>query len=176
MLVFLGPVASSSPASFWEMENLWPHPRTTRSESVMVFCKLDWLRWGTIWHRIKKLSQSSWPAWETPRWRSRRTCAHRLLRELQDYSSLLNSRPQEKVGSHQKKTPHIQGQRRSPSKTVGEAKSRLESNPIPTRHQARTVFERLLRRSRSAVACCTGGGSGGSTPGCAMSPLGAGHH
>ena len=27
--------------------------------------------------------------------------------------------------------PHIQGQRRSPSKTVGGAKSHLESNPIP---------------------------------------------
>ena len=118
MLVFLGPVASSSPASFWEMENMGPHPRTTRSESVMVLCKLDWPRWGTIWHQIKKLSQSSWPAWETPRWQSRRTCACRLLRELQNYSLLLNNRPQEKVGSHQKKIPHIQGQRRSPSKTM----------------------------------------------------------
>ena len=29
--------------------------------------------------------------------------------------------------------PHIQGQRRSPSKMVGGAKSCLESNPIPTR-------------------------------------------
>ena len=32
-----------------------------------------------------------------------------------------------------KKIPHIQGQRRSPSKMVGEAKLHLESNPIPTR-------------------------------------------
>ena len=33
-----------------------------------------------------------------------------------------------------KKIPLIQGQRRSPSKTVGGAKSHLESNPITTRH------------------------------------------
>ena len=41
---------------------------------------------------------------------------------------------QEIVIFHQKKMPHIQGQRRSPRKTVGIAKSCLESNPIPTRH------------------------------------------
>ena len=66
------------------------------------------------------------------KWQSRRTCAH-LLRELQNYNSLLNNHWQENVGSHWKKIPHIQGQRRSPNKMVGGAKSRLESNPIPAR-------------------------------------------
>ena len=38
--------------------------------------------------------------------------------------------------------PHVQGQRRSPSKTVGGVKSHLESNPIPTRdtQRAQTNF------------------------------------
>ena len=39
---------------------------------------------------------------------------------------------QENVGSHQRKIPYVHGQRRSPSKSVGGAKSCLESNPIPT--------------------------------------------
>ena len=69
----------------------------------------------------------------SPRWWSSRTCAHLLLQELQNYNSLLNNRSQENFGSDQKKIPHIQGQRRSPSKMVGGAKSHLESNPIPTR-------------------------------------------
>ena len=67
-----------------------------------------------------------------PRWQSRRTCAHLLLHKLQNYN-LLNNRRQENVGSHQKKIPHIQGQRESSGKTVGGTKSCLESNPIPTR-------------------------------------------
>ena len=40
---------------------------------------------------------------------------------------------QENAVSHQKKIPHIQGQKRSPSKRVGGAKSCLESNLIPAR-------------------------------------------
>ena len=36
-----------------------------------------------------------------------------------------------------KKIPHVQGQRRSPSKTVGGVKSHLESNPIPSRNAQR---------------------------------------
>ena len=36
-----------------------------------------------------------------------------------------------------KEIPHIQGQRRSPSKMVGGANSHLESNPIPTRDAQR---------------------------------------
>ena len=40
---------------------------------------------------------------EFPRWQSRRTCTHLLLRELQKYNSLLNNHRQENVGSHQKK-------------------------------------------------------------------------
>ena len=66
------------------------------------------------------------------RWRSRRTCAHLLLQELQNYNSLLNNRWQDNVGSHQKEIiPHIQGQRRSRSKTVGEAQSWQNQIPYP---------------------------------------------
>ena len=106
-----------------------------------------------------------------------------------------NKHRQENVGSHQKKIPHTQGQRRSPSKTAGGVKLHLESNPIPTRgarraqtnlvctriqrpHRdwARTVFECLLWRYGSAVDCCRGRGSGCSRPGCGISPLGGGRH
>ena len=52
------------------------------------------------------------------RWWSRRTCSHLLLWELQNYNSLLNNCRLENVGSHQKKIPYVQGQRRSPSKMV----------------------------------------------------------
>ena len=65
-------------------------------------------------------------------------CTHLLLWELQKYNSLLNNYWQENVQSHQKKIPHVQGQRRSPSKMVGQVKSHLESNPIPTSDARRT--------------------------------------
>ena len=111
-----------------------------------------------------------------------------LLWELKNYNSLLNNSRQEKVGSHQKKIPRIQGQRKSPRKTVGGEKSHLEStNPTPARdvpkaqtkpcvHQEAPqrlsqtclwVFKCLLRKYRSAVACRLGYG---------ISPLGGGHH
>ena len=125
------------------------------------------------------------------RWWSRRMCAHLLMLELQNYNSLLNYHWQENVGSHQKKILHIQGQRRSPNKMVQGVKSHLESNPIPTRDTWRTqtkpyaqqeipqrlsqtwlwVFECLLQRYGSAVACCRGRGSGCSRPGCGITLL-----
>ena len=64
-------------------------------------------------------------------------CAHFLLLELQNHNSLLNNHWEENVGSHQKKIPYVQEQRRSPSKMVGGAKLCLESNPIPTREAQR---------------------------------------
>ena len=92
-------------------------------------------------------------------------------------------------------TPHVQGQRRSPSKTVGGVNLWLESNPIPARDAQRaqtnlvdpetqrphrdwerTVFEHLLWRYGSAVDCCRGRGSGFSRLGYGISPLGGGCH
>ena len=124
-------------------------------------------------------------------------CAHLLLWELHNYSSLLNNHRQNNVGSHQKKIPHIQGQRRSPSKTVGGAESCLDSNHIPSGNTWRAhtkfcvhqdpetpqrlsqtclwVFECPLRRFRSAAACHRGMGSGCSRPGhtaWGISPIG----
>ena len=122
-------------------------------------------------------------------------CAHLLLRELQNYNSLLNNHWQENVASHQKKIPHVKGHRRSPSTMAGGVKLHLESNPIPakdawrnqtnlmcTRTQgphrdwARTTFECLLWRYETAVACCRIGGSGCSRAGYCISPLGGGSH
>ena len=85
---------------------------------------------------------------------SRRTCAHLLLQELQNYNSLLNNYRQENVRSHQKKIPHIQGQRRSPSKTVGGAKSYLESKPIPSRDVQRTQENVVCTRTQRPHRDC----------------------
>ena len=96
----------------------------------------------------------------------------------------------------EKKILLVQGQRRSPKKMVGEARSCLESNPIPARdaeraptkscaHQKNSqrmiqtclwVFECLLWRYGSTVACFRGRGSGCSRPRYSISPLGGGHH
>ena len=97
--------------------------------------------------------------------------------------------------SNCEETPHLREQRRSPSKTVGGAKSRSDSNPIPTRDAQRAqtnlvhtrtqrphrdwdraVFGCLLRTCGSAVACRRGRGSGCSGPGHGRSPLGGGLH
>ena len=59
-----------------------------------------------------------------------KTCAH-LLREHQNHNQLLNNCRQENVGSHQKKIPHVQGQRRSCNKTVGGVQPHLKSSLIP---------------------------------------------
>ena len=127
------------------------------------------------------------PIWERIRWRSWRTCAHLILQELHNCNSLLNNHRQENIGSHQEKIPHVQGQRRSPNKTVGQAKSWLESNPIFTRDTLRAqtkpyacqdqaipqrlsqtwhrVFECLLWSHWSAVAWHRDRGSGCSRAG-----------
>ena len=90
--------------------------------------------------------------------------------------------------------PPIQGQRRSPSKTVEGGKSCLESNPTPARDAQRaqtypvhtraqrpdrdwdrTVFECLLQRYGSALDCFRARDSGCSKPWYVISPLGRGH-
>jgi len=129
------------------------------------------------------------------RWQSTRMCTHLLLLELQNYNLLLNRHQKKNVGSIPKKIPHVQGQRRSTNKMAEGTKSHLESNPVPVsdswraqtklvgtrtqRHHkdwARTVFECLLQRYGSAVACHRGRGSGCSRPACGISPLGGGRH
>ena len=108
-------------------------------------------------------------------------CAHLLLRELQNYNSLLNNHHQENGGSHQKKKiPHAQGQRRSPSKMVEGAKSRLESNPIITR-EAQSVQNLVHTRNphrdwaRPAFECLSisCGGTGQQWPAAGAGTLGA---
>ena len=57
-------------------------------------------------------------------------CTHLLLKELQNYNSLLNNHPEENVVFHQKEISNVQGQRRSHSKMGGGVK---ESNLMPSR-------------------------------------------
>ena len=118
-------------------------------------------------------------------WCSRRTCTFVLLREHQNHNWLLNNHRQENVRSHQKIIPHIQ--RKNPNKIVGRTQSCLKSNfrhtretrRVETKHCAHQdpgkrsshfhkrlnqtclwVFECLLWRHGSAVACHRDRGSG----------------
>ena len=108
------------------------------------------------------------------RWQSRRMYTHLLLQELQNYNSLLNNHRRENVGSHQKKIPYIQGQRRSPSKMVGGRNHSYNQTPYQLdmlrqfkqnlcapepRDPAETEPDlclSLLRRYRLAVVCRRG--------------------
>ena len=131
------------------------------------------------------------------RWWSRRMCTHSVLQVLQIDILRLHSHQQENVGSHQKKIPPIQGQRRSLSKMVGEMRLHLESNPIPTRGAQRVQTKPCvpqdqetaqrqpdlclssLQKCRSAVTYCRGRDSGGSYLGHAdygINPLGGSSH
>ena len=105
---------------------------------------------------------------------------HLLLRELQNYNSLLNNHGQENVGSHQKKIFHVQGQRGSPRKTVGEVKSHLESSSIPTRDtqraQTNLVCTRTQRPQETETVLCLSvscGGTGQQGPATRAGALGA---
>ena len=50
--------------------------------------------------------------------------------------------------THFEEIPHVQGQRRSHSKTIGGAESHLESNPIPTRDIQRTQTHLVCTRTQ----------------------------
>ena len=71
------------------------------------------------------------------RWQNKRMYTHLFLQEHQNLKQLLNNHWQENVGSHQKKIPHIQGQRKSPNKMIGGAQSHLKSNLRPARDAQR---------------------------------------
>ena len=121
-------------------------------------------------------------------WQNRRTCASSPVRTPELQLAAEQPSTGECWFPHtQKKIPHIQRQKRSPNKMVGGAKLHLESNPIPTgevwRAQTKPcvhqvlgapqrlsqtclwVYECLLWRHGSAVACCMDRGSGFSRPG-----------
>ena len=112
-------------AALFTKARTWKQPKCPSTEQCI---KKMWCVYTMDYYSVTKKNELS-------RWWSRRTCTH-LLQELQNYSSLLNNHQQENAGSHQKKISQIRGQR-SHSKTVGGAKSHLESNPIPARDAQR---------------------------------------
>ena len=61
--------------------------RTNTIDSMKIFC-------------LRKSHQDY-----EPRWRSRRTCSHSLLREHQNHNQLLDNHRQEDTGTHQKRHP-----------------------------------------------------------------------
>ena len=137
----------------------------------MALCSLCVMAWSLLW-RCMDMKQwgKLWLIWEKSfleeavlhclkeyvkdmvdgegRQCSRRMCAHLLLWECQNYNSLLNNCWQKKVGSCQKKMPHVQGQRRSPRNMVGGAKLYLESNTIPTRDPWRAQTNPVCTRTQ----------------------------
>ena len=80
-------------------------------------------------------------------------------------SSLLSNYHLENAGSHHKKVSHIQGQRRSPNKTVGGVKLSLESNPIPTRDAAAAAAAKSLQSCPTLCDPIEGSPPGSSIPG-----------
>ena len=70
-----------------------------------------------------------------------------LFSKFQNYNLLLNNHQQKNVGSHQKKIPHVQGQRQSPSNMVRGAKFLLESNLIPVRDAQQNFVRTITQRS-----------------------------
>ena len=116
-------------------------------------------------------------------------CSHLLLQGLQNYNSILNNSPPKKDTPHlrAKEKPHQQDGRRGEivfrikphsHQRLSEAKTNLVHTRTqrPHRDSARTVFECLLWRYRSAVDCCRDRGSGCSRPGYGISPLGGCRH
>ena len=146
--------------------------------------------WHAAVHGVAESDTTEWlnltDTHFVPRGQSRRTCAHLLLRD----NSLLNNHQQENVGSHQKRIPHVQGQRRPQQdgrrgkimfriKPYTRQRQSEDSNPcvhqeIPQRvsQPCLWVSACLLWRHRSAVACHKGRGSGCSRPASGISPLG----
>ena len=109
--------------------SVFPSIRVFSNESVLC------IRWPKYWSFGFSISPSNeYSGIFRTRWWIKRTCAHLLMRELQNCNSMLNNHWQENVGSYLKTI--TQGQRRSPNKMVG-VKSHLESNPIPTRDAQR---------------------------------------
>ena len=100
--------------------------------------------------RVLSFSPHAFLGLLSTRWQSRRTCAQLLLRELQNCNSLLNNHWQQNVGSHQKKIPYVQGQRKSPNKMVGGVKSHLESSPVPARDAQRTQMKPCVHQDPEA--------------------------
>ena len=73
----------------------------------------------------------------TPRLLSRRKCTHLLLRELQNYNSLLNNRQLENVGSHQKKDIPHSGTKEKPQQDGRRGKITFRIKLQPTRNAQR---------------------------------------
>ena len=134
---------SPNSRGIWFCFKLLGFPGSSASKRIHLQCKRPGFnpRVGMIPKRRE------WISAEVSRWQSRRSCAHFLLQELQNYNSLLSNRWQKNVGSHQKKIPHIKGKRRSPSKMVGGVKSSLESNPIPARDAWRAQTNLVCTRN-----------------------------
>ena len=59
-----------------------------------------------------------------------------------------NDHQQENVGSHQKKIPHIQGERRTPNKMLGGAQSCLKSNLRPARDAWRAQTQPCMHQDQ----------------------------
>ena len=125
----------------------------------------------TYWASTVLGSSFSVIAMADPRLWSRRSCTH-LLRELQNYNSLLNNRPQKNVGSHQKRYATSKGKGEAPARgRRGKTAFRIKphtrqrclegsnktlcspGDPQSLSQTCLCMFEYLLPRCGTAVAC-----------------------
>ena len=78
-----------------------------------------------------------------------RTCTHLLLRELQNYNSLLNNHQLENVGSHQKKDTPCPGTKEKPQQDGRRGKITFRIKLQPTRNAQRAHQEHTRRSHRN---------------------------
>ena len=116
----------------------WQNLQCAHQSWPEIYSIQRWFTTSFFWITLYKLSKlmaqrksHSEPWWEEDG--GVEGCARIVSCEDSKITAHCCNHPQENVGSHQKKVFHIQGQRGSPSKTVGWVKSHLESNSIPTR-------------------------------------------
>ena len=109
-------------------------------------------------HSLQSITMPNFPLkyWKCSRWLSRKTCTHLLLQEQQNCKYLFNIQWQVNAGTHQKRIPHVQRQRRSHSETVGEAQSRWNQFPYladewPT--DWRTIPIKFLHYCEGSESC-----------------------
>ena len=85
---------------------------------------------------------------------SRRKYTHLLLRELQNYNSLLNNHQLENVGSHQKKDTPCPGTKEKPQQDGRRGKITFRIKLQPTRNAQRAHQEHTRRSHRNWDQTC----------------------
>ena len=115
---------------------------------VSIISSLNYIIQAIFYFPTLPLMVNTFRATQDGRVEGHALITHLLLQELQNYNLLLNNNQQESVGSHQIKIPHIQGQRRGPSKDGRWGKFTFRIKPIPTRDAWRAQTNLVCTRTQ----------------------------